>query len=256
MSPEPHLLSDFTPQNRPTTTLSAIVENLGKSLKRRFLSPRCVGCSQAGGWFCPFCFSKIKLVESFVCPVCGERTLEGFTHRDCRSGDSLDRLVSVYQFKPPIKQAIYLLKYHRQYQLAKVFAGLLVEELEDLGIDFGEEALVVPVPMYVERAWRRWFNQAEILAYELGKALELELRRDLLKRVFETKSQTKLTRPERKKNVEDVFWVPWWRRGDVAGRDILLIDDVCTTGATLNSCAKTLKKAGARFVWGLTVAQD
>jgi ComF family protein len=256
MSPITHLLSDIEPQKSSVTTSFTIVENLGKSILGRFLPRRCVGCGQKADWFCAQCLSEIKLVESFVCPVCGNRTLEGFTHRACRSGESLDRLISLYQFRPPIKQAVHRLKYRKEYRIAEVLAELAVADLADLGLDLGTEALIVPVPMYLGRKWPRWFNQAELLAREFGKRLGLKVRTGLLKRIFETRSQTKLNRPERKKNVEGVFWVPWWHRRSVSGRDILLVDDVCTTGATLNSCAQTLKNAGARFVWGLTVAQD
>jgi len=87
-----------------------------------------------------------------------------------------------------------------------------------------------------------------------SKELNLELRSDLLRRIRNTKSQTELKYDERQKNVSGAFAVPAAKEDEIKGQDFLLIDDVCTTGATLNACANGLKRAGARYVLGLTLA--
>ena len=235
---------------------SELVDKLWKGLWHLFLAPRCTICGRVGSLFCEDCISQIKFVENFSCAVCGRVAPEGFTHRFCSPKQNLDRLISFYEFSFPIREVIHNLKYRHQFRLAEVLADLMVTDLKALYLDLGFDTIIIPVPMYFERRFRRWFNQAELLAMELGKRLKLEVRRDLLKRVFDTPSQTRLSQSERKQNVEGVFWVPFWKRHELKGRDVLLVDDVCTTGATLNSCARTLKRAGARLVWGFTVARD
>jgi len=131
---------------------------------------------------------------------------------------------------------------------------LMVEEVRDWGLDFGPETVVVPVPLHWWRAWKRGFNQAELLARPLAQQLGLEVHDDFLRRIRNTKPQTKLKGDERRKNVVGAFAVPKASVPEVKGRDILLVDDVCTTGATLNACANALKRAGARYVWALTTS--
>ncbi len=140
--------------------------------------------------------------------------------------------------------------------LAKILSNLMVEEVQELGLDFGFDTVIIPVPLHWRRAWNRGFNQAELLAKPFGKSFNLEVRRDLLRRKRHTESQVKLKHDERRENVSGAFVVPKSKKREVKGRDFLLIDDVCTTGATLDACANALKRAGARYVWALTLTRD
>jgi ComF family protein len=256
MSPEASLLSDTKLQNPFITTIWTSVDKLGKSVLDLILPLRCAGCDKVGFWICPDCLSQLKLVEEFACAVCGRPAIKGFTHPRCRSRYSLDRLISIYQFRGPLREAIHLLKYRRVTGLAQVLADLVAGEVESLGLDFGTEAVVVPVPLHWLKSLKRQFNQAELLADGLGKHLDLQVRSDILRRRRNTESQTELKRDERRQNVAGAFKVFTVKEKEVKDRDFLVIDDVCTTGATLNSCANALKRVGARYVWGLTVAKD
>lgn len=256
MSPRTSLLSDTESQYALITTLFNYVDKLGKSILDLILPLRCAGCDKVGFWICPDCLSQLKLVEEFSCAVCGRPAIKGFTHPRCRGRYSLDRLLSIYQFQGPLRKAIHLLKYRQVTGLARVLADLVVGEIESLGLDFGTEAAIIPVPLHWKKSWKRGFNQAELLADRFGSHLELRVRGDLLRRWRDTQSQTELKRKERRQNVSGAFKVFTSKKSEVSGRDFLIVDDVCTTGATLNAVANALKRAGARYVWGLTVAKD
>lgn len=254
MSSEAPLLSHSQPRNTLLTGIKTIVDKLGRSALDFLFPLRCPGCNKKGTWFCEDCLAKLQPVESFTCAVCGGEAIKGITHPRCQGKYTLDRLISIYEYEGPIRQAILWLKYKDVTGLAKILAGLMIEEVQELGLEFGPETVIIPVPLHWWRAWKRGFNQAELLAKHFGRELGLEVRSDLLWRVRNTESQTKLRWDERRENVAGAFVVPKLRKEEVKGRDFLLLDDVCTTGATLNACANALKRAGARYVWALTLA--
>jgi ComF family protein len=255
MSPKVHLLSHKQPQNTVLVGIKTIVDKLGKCLLDFLFPLRCPGCNKKGTWFCDDCLAKLRPVENLTCAVCGGEAVRGITHPRCQGKYTLDRLVGLYQYEGPLKKAIAWLKYKDVTGLANVLADLMADEVGEWGLDF-RGMIVVPVPLHWQRAWRRGFNQAELLAKPLAAWLGLEVRDNLLRRMRNTKSQTKLRWSERQKNVAGAFIVPESREKEVAGRDFLLLDDVCTTGATLNSCANALKRSGAKQVWALTLAKD
>jgi len=256
MRPEAPLLSHNQPQNTLLTGIKTIVENLGRSVLDFIIPLRCPGCNQKGTWFCDDCLAKVRPVESFTCAVCGDEAIKGITHPRCQGKYTLDRLISIYEYEGPIRKAIHWLKYKDVTGLAKILSDLMVEEVQELGLDFGFDTIIIPVPLHWKRAWTRGFNQAELLARPFGKSFNLEVRDNLLRRKRNTESQVKLKHDERRENVSGAFEVPEWRKEEVEERDFLLIDDVCTTGATLNACANALKRAEARYVWALTLTRD
>ena len=133
---------------------------------------------------------------------------------------------------------------------------IAIEDLQERGINFGEEAVVVPVPLHFLKKLQRGFNVPEIIAKDLAVEFGMTYQSNWLTRVRNTKTQTKLNKVERQQNVSHAFKVPrsYWR--DVAAKDILLVDDVCTTGATLLSATHALKEAGAGQVWCFSLARD
>ena len=254
MSPNLSLLSHNWSQNTLLVGIKTLVENLGRSVLDFVFPLRCPGCNKKGTWFCEDCLGKLSFLETFSCAVCGKNAIKGITHPSCQGRYTLDRMVSVYQYKGAIRKAIHWLKYKEVTGLAKILSDLMVEEVRELGIEFGPETIIIPVPLHWRRAWDRGFNQAELLARPFGKSFNLEVRDDLLRRARNTEFQTKLKWDERQANVSGAFAVPEKKKEEVKGRDFLLIDDVRTTGATLNACANALKRAGAYYVWALTLA--
>lgn len=213
---------------------------------------RCVSCGASGKLLCESCLTKLKSLDKLYCVVCGEPAVGGFTHPGCATRYTPERVLSAFWYRGAAKDVVKALKYKRVWTLAKLLSQLLVEDLEEKGVSFGVEAVVTPVPLAFWRRGKRGFNQAELLAKALGERLGLSVRTDLLKRVKETPSQTGLTRKERARNVKRAFKV----RGELQGGDLLLIDDILTTGETVRECTRVLKKAGAGQVWVLTFAKD
>lgn len=208
---------------------------------------KCVSCKAFGSYLCKNCFSKVEFVENPVCPVCQRQAVGGKTHPGCRNKYRLDGLVVACRYRGPVRDAIKKVKYRWIYDIEKIFVDLLEERFWKFSLPEG--IILVPVPLHEKRKKWRGFNQSEILAKILAKKFEVPFA-GLLLRPRETKTQVGLTREERRKNVRDAFLVA----GEVRGKNVLLVDDVYTSGATMGECCRVLKKAGAKSVFGMAVA--
>jgi len=151
-------------------------------------------------------------------------------------------------YEGSLRRLIHLLKYDKMRPLARPLAACMAKRLGELGpVD-----VIVPVPLFVLRKWRRGFNQADVLARALSQESGIPWSRRILRRVRATPPQVGLSHRQRRLNLAGAFAV----RGEaVRGRNVLLVDDVMTTGATLDACARVLKAAGAARVTGLTAAR-
>jgi ComF family protein len=145
------------------------------------------------------------------------------------------------------------LKFHRQWRLAEPLGDLLAGATFPLlpAVD-----VIAPVPLHPTRRRERGFNQAELLARRCGRRLGRPVRADLLARICATPSQVRLSTAERHANVRGAFAARPAAAAEVAGRAVLLVDDVCTSGATLTAAAAALHAAGAAAVWGAAVARS
>ncbi len=152
-------------------------------------------------------------------------------------------------YQGPLRKAIHSLKYHRNLALGDYFAPALVQVLSAQKWDID---LIIPVPLSPNRRCQRGYNQVEILAIPLALAIQKPLASHALTKCRETPSQVGQSVSARQENVRDAFIA---HPRSVSGHCILLIDDVITTGATLNACAEALFKAGASAVFGLTLAR-
>jgi ComF family protein len=153
-----------------------------------------------------------------------------------------------------LRELIHLLKYEQVTPAANVLGGMLAEAISKLEIR--GPMLMIPVPLHHSKRRQRRFNQAELLARAAQKRSPIagaELATNLLLRTRATVSQIGLTRPQRAENIRGAFQVEY--RGRIAGQNVLLIDDVLTTGTTASECARVLRKAGAEKVWVATVAR-
>ncbi len=149
-----------------------------------------------------------------------------------------------------VASAIHALKYKERKQLAQPLASYLISHLDKHSLGF--DALV-PVPLHPDRLTARGYNQSDLLAEQVVLAKGIPMRTDLIVRTRDTKSQVHLGRGERFENVHQAF-APV-QPDLLSGETILLIDDVCTTGATLVACAQALHQTGAGEIWALTVAR-
>ena len=218
-----------------------------------FLFPKwCVGCRQRGVFICPVCMSSIVRISAPVCTRCGRPQISDILCPGCVSWSAaIDGIRAPFRFDGVIRQAVYELKYHNIRSLALPLARLINDYLMSSPLP-GE--ILVPVPLHRKRLRERGYNQSGLLARELGKLTNLPVVDDCLVRQKHTSAQARTAAvAERHSNVEDAFICS---SSDVHGKTVLLIDDVATSGATLNAGAIALKAAGASSVWGLTLARE
>ncbi len=212
---------------------------------------RCVGCGLRGSDLCPECLSSIRSLDPNSCPRCGRPSSFGSLCPTCRRYNGpLAGIRAACGYEGVARKAIHSFKYRQRRSLATSLSRLVEEELRrrPLQID-----LLVPVPLHPRRLAERGYNQSALLAGELGEALGTPVA-DLLERQRETDAQAGLRAAARWANVRDAFYC---RDGSlVTGQRVGIVDDVCTTGATLEDCARALREAGCVAAWGIVVARD
>jgi ComF family protein len=174
------------------------------------------------------------------------------------------RAVAYGSYDSGLRELVHLLKYNGVRPAAKILGRMLADAIVTLEPSFAEAGLfdqgsiaVIPVPLYKAKRRQRGFNQAELIAHAALKFYparqRMQLLPDLLLRTRDTHSQIGLTSHQRRENLRGAFAVA--RAAEVTGREVLLVDDVYTTGTTVTECARVLRRAGARQVWVATVAR-
>jgi ComF family protein len=212
--------------------------------------PRCVACSQVGSWFCTACQGAVEFVPRPICPRCGQPASTDDLCLQCqRNPSQLDAIRSVAFHGGALRQAIHHLKYKRRRELAAPLGQMLFVCWQETHLPAD---IVIPVPLHASRQKERGYNQAGVLARVLAEHAHLALNEAQLVRRRATAPQVGLGAQERKVNVQDAFV---WTGDGLADARVLLVDDVCTTGATLEACALALRQAGAKSVWALTLAR-
>jgi len=187
-----------------------------------------------------------------LCPRCGRPQPSGILCSSCVGWQAeIDGIRSPFRFDGVIRQSVHQLKYRNLRALAQPLAKLLQDYLVTNPVP-GE--VLVPVPLHQKRFKERGYNQSRLLAWELGKLINLPVVDDCLIRQRHASPQARAsTVEERRRNVANAFTCGDHR---LQGKRVLLIDDVCTSGATLDAGAVALKAAGATAVWGLVLARE
>lgn len=183
-------------------------------------------------------------------------------HPVCRRKYGLDGLWSLGLYQDSLKSAVGQLKYRWVKDLAEVLVDITLDYwvrcqpflLDEIKKSKGLNWVVVPVPLHPRRRRERGFNQAEFLSWLLAEKLGLEYR-EALKRIRYTKPQVKLKSWDRRQNIKGAFSLISSMNNELQAINIILVDDVWTTGSTLKECCFVLKKAGAKKVWALTLAR-
>jgi len=223
---------------------------------------QCPGCKEKPDrekrHWCWDCFQQIEMFPLHGgCDLCGQRVEGNVTHSfvcgPCQSDRPyFDRARAAADFSGSLREQILAFKYNgalwMQQDLCDILEGAVNAFFQPTVVD-----VVLPVPLHYLRQRERAYNQSALLAEEIARRIDRRCDTQSLVRVRETSTQTKLDKAHRRANVASAFQVkrPEW----VAQRCVLLIDDVMTTGATLDECARVLKKAGARTVWAATIAR-
>ncbi len=225
-------------------------------LKNLFLDllfpTHCISCGSEDTWFCLECSEKIQLKTTQHCPHCWCKSAGGKTCPNCIAKTALTglRVAASYEANPELAQIIKQFKYKFSEPLATTLGRLLTRTIRQTS--YTDERIVTFVPLHYKRQNWRGFNQAELLTDIVGKELELPIK-SLLIRTRNTPPQAQLNRTDRLTNLENAFTT----KPNIAlqNKTILLIDDIASTGSSLNECAKALKSAGAKTVWGLVLAR-
>lgn len=211
----------------------------------------------------PVCLTCEERIESrdVVCKDCYQRINDSLKiliqnrklqFPQLKGRISLSRVITFWPYTDEIEKLISRLKYHRGKKEGVLLGGIIGEK----GLEYfrtWSSDFLVPVPLHSVRQRERGYNQSEILCETLVEHFGIPMKKDIVIRLRNTKSQTRLTARERQENVRDAFRVK--NPEMVKGKRVVLVDDVMTTGATLNSCAHALKKAGAVEIVGLAAAR-
>lgn len=222
------------------------------SLVDLIFTPRCVSCRQVGARVCASCSATIRYLPAQPCAVCGAPQPGGANCPACarlrEAGVTALRAVAV--FDGPVQRALHALKYQHDQILADLLARWLAAHPLTREIP---HALVAPVPLSAERLRERGYNQAALLARGLAELTGWHFAPHLLAKVRHTRTQVGLSARERRANVLDAFAVSHPQQA--AGRTVVVVDDVTTTGSTLMAVARPLRAAGATHIYGLTLAR-
>ncbi|MDP2641609.1 MAG: hypothetical protein Q8P39_03750 [Candidatus Yanofskybacteria bacterium] len=272
--------------------MKEVLEKIREGVLDVMFPAKCAGCGKEGKYICEDC--SVFLGESaLICPTCQQSSFTGEAHRTindspltrnrdreqesqslrvtsqkstCASRYGLDGLASVWEYEGLMENLIGGIKYHGvTHAIPELLESAFCSMERDRArfapfIAFLESAdALAYVPAFQKRERQKGFNQAKLIAQDMEKKCAGKVV-SLLARTKDTKSQTKLTRLKRKENVKGVFaeskalQLPKWHVGNFPAR-VVLVDDVWTTGATMQECCRVLKKAGVREVWGFTIAR-
>lgn len=212
--------------------------------------PTCAGCGKKGARWCPACQDRARLIKPPLCPCCGQQQARPSICPRCQASPPRYKAARAWAvFDGPVRGALHRLKYKGDLALGDTLACPLIAGFPELG---WQVDLVVPVSLGVARLAERGYNQAALIAYPFALGLNLPYSSRALAKIRETRSQVDLNVAQRKENVAGAFQA---HTGLVKNRTVLVIDDVATSGATLDACAAALLEAGAGQVYGLTFAR-
>lgn len=213
-----------------------------------------------GKYICSDCGTAIDhiRVNELVCPVCEHLAIDGKTHPRCRTKYSPDGLISYFRYKGVIRTAIHAIKYRFVRDMAEELVAAISKDMTNevfCVLPKDRIYVLVPIPLHIIRERNRGFNQAVYVGNMLSTRLDIPLRTSILRRVRYTAPQVSMTdREARIQNMQTAFSVHQGVRL-LPCVVYILFDDVYTTGATLRSAARCLKREGAQHVWGMTLAR-
>lgn len=211
---------------------------------------RCVSCGSAGAALCSACMAGIERIPDGQCAACSARLrpeARGVCAPCAARTPSLDGVYALAFARGPMMKAIHALKYRGQTSVAEPLGALLAEWWAGHALTAD---ILLPVPLHPRRERQRGYNQSALLAKEFGRHIGLRVAPQMLERVKDTRPQVGLNAPARRQNMADAFHAS----NDLTGLRVLLLDDVATTGATMEAAASALRAAGAAGVVGLSLA--
>ena len=229
--------------------LDVLLARAGRSLVNAIYPLECAGCGSAGKTICDRCAAELPVLKPPFCSICAVPGVGSLCRRCAETPRHFDGIRAPFRHAGVIRRAVHAFKYEGIRAAAPQLGGMMAEYLSRHPI---AADLVTPVPMHPSRLRERGYNQAGLLAAEIARVNSLRYDADLLVRAAVEPQVRMASGVQRAHNVASSVVLAAER--DVAGANILLVDDVATTGSTIDVCAAALKQAGARSVWGLTLA--
>lgn len=216
---------------------------------------KCVLCNEempeGNNGVCAHCLHHLPYIKGKTCEICGEEICSDANYcLSCKSNiPHFNKAVALFNYEGGIARLIKELKYDNKQYLKQTLGNFMVETYKKLDVPID---LVIPVPLHKNRFKERGYNQAELLSESLKTKFGLCINTEILERKRDTSTQTSLKKRERITNMKDAFAVN--NKKTVKDKNILLVDDVYTTGSTLNEIARVLKDSGAKNVFCVTLA--
>jgi competence protein ComFC len=237
---------------------NGVLGKMGRGILDVVFPARCVGCEEEGHYICRRCEGFISEAALF-CPLCQQSSLTGERHENCTSLYGLEGLASIWEYEGVIKSLLHNIKYNGMtHAVAETVQNTYISMAGDvmrfkpfLSYLLSRDTYITYVPMFKRKEKLRGFNQAAVFAQEVGKAVGKSVV-SLLEKIVDTKAQVDLTKEERLQNVKGAFQL---KSETLIPQNVVLVDDVWTTGATMKECCKVLKKSGVEKVWGFTIAR-
>lgn len=256
-----HDVSDTAPQPRfrPVAALTRATRTLAANIADLVIPPACLACQTPlveHNTICATCWAEISFIRQPVCdrlglPLPFDTGPGSISAAAAANPPIYDHARAAAHYSGVMREMILSFKYGDNHNARKLFGRWLASAGQGL-ID--ECDVIAPVPMHPRRLLARRFNQSAILALELGRTCEKPYQPQLIRRTRQTTAQVGLTSAQRRRNLAGAFAVRSRQRRHVEGRNILLVDDVITTGTTLNACARALRRAGAARVDAIALA--
>ncbi len=221
----------------------------------------CINCKKYGAFLCTDCFSRLSFDTKNICLVCTAPSYNGLTHPRCLNKYSAEGSFTALVFNPIVKKLIYQFKYNQHLTSLKPLLGDLFyeslvhyEEFEKIIEKESKDLILVPIPLSSKKLKKRGYNQAEILAKELGKKFDIKVI-NCLERTRDTRSQVGLNKKERRENIKGAFTLKK-HSANFKNTRVVLVDDVLTTGSTFSEAASVLKHSNVRQVWAVALAKE
>lgn len=214
--------------------------------------PVCHGIVRGKDGICPSCRKRLHYIKEPKCKKCGKEIEKDEQEycRDCqRFVHAYDKGASVFAYDPLMRRSVSMFKYHNRREYAKVYAREMYHHCERF-LKMCAPDVILPVPIHQHKKRQRGFNQAELVAKELGKLMNVPVDTEYLLRVEKTTPQKELTRQQRKVNLRKAFAI---RETGKYYERILLIDDIYTTGATIDAISEILRENQSKFIFFLTI---
>jgi competence protein ComFC len=217
----------------------------------------CVVCKQLGEYLCTDCFARVSFDVPTICLVCGKQAINGQTHPVCKGKHTIDGSMASVVYAGVVKKMVYQFKYRPhltdlQNLLGDFFYEGLIQQ-EQFHRILQTETVFVPIPQHKSKQLERGYNHAQLLSETLGMRLNIRTI-PFLERVKKTKTQASLKKEERVQNMRQAFRLRQEYLSLLEGKQVLLVDDIITSGATMQEATAVLKRAGIQTVWGVAFA--